>query len=182
MRGARPAGTHHVALGTRQQQLSLHGFLFLFFNFFLFSFSLPPPSFFFFPFFFLLPIVSFFFFFLLKFPFSTVGKRHERKTESCAARIPSCAKGFFFSLFLLLRLYKRLRLTPLETGWLESKLLHPDWTGRLGGTRQARTGEAVWGFRYRSQPPSVLVFVFFFSFLFSFGSFVLLCFGFFWLF
>lgn len=37
-RGARPAGTHHVTLGTRQQQLSLHGFLFLFFIFFFFFF------------------------------------------------------------------------------------------------------------------------------------------------
>lgn len=181
-RGARPAGTHHVTLGTRQQQLSLHGFLFLFFIF-SFSFSFFPS--FFLSFLFLFAHCFFSFLFIKIYFFFHGGKETRERRRAVTARIPSCAKGFFFSLFffLLLRLHKRLRLTPLETGWLQSKLLHPDWTGQLGGTRQAKTGEAVWGFRYGSQPPSLWgIFGFCFLFLFSFGSFVLLCFGFFWLF
>lgn len=135
MRGARPARTHHVTLGTRQQQLSLHGFLFLFFIFFSFSFC-PPPQFFSFLFFFLFAHCFFYPFITISFP--KVGKRHETP-KAVLQGFRVVLKDFFFLFFsLLLRLYKRLRLTPLETSWLENKLLPPDWTGQPGRKQAAK--------------------------------------------
>ena len=100
MRGARPAGTHHVTLGTRQQQLSLHGFLFLFF---LFSFF-----FFFFSRFFFLSVLflfvrCFFSFFLLfiKISFFRGGKETRERTKAVLQGFRVVLKDLFlfFSSF-----------------------------------------------------------------------------------
>lgn len=122
---------------------------FSFLYFFSFSFSPPPlPSFFSFPFFSL--FVHCFFFPFITISFSKVGKRHETP-KAVLQGFRVVLKDFFFFFFsLLLRLYKRLRLTPLETSWLENKLLPPDWTGQPGRKQAAKNWGSCLGVSLRT--------------------------------
>lgn len=169
MRGgkASPNTPCHSGNQTAATKLARVYFSFLYFFFFFFS----PPQFFSFSFFFL--FAHCFFFPFITIYFSKVGKRHETpKAVLQGFRVE--LKDFFSFFSLLLRLYKRLRLTPLETSWLENKLLPSDCTGQPGRKQAAKNwGKLSGGFSANLSPRLGFLLL-----LFSFGSFVLLCLGF----